>query len=364
LNETLHKAGDVVGERYEVIRYVGEGGMQEVYEAKDLLLSRIVALKLPKNASAKKRFERSAVVSARVNHANVAKTLDYLEEGPRAYLIEEFIVGKDLSRVLKEDLSRLDPLMAARVFHRLAKGVAASHHAGVVHRDLKPSNIMAVGGERLNEVKITDFGIAKMAEEEIAEAVEGGDESITASQTVIGALPYMAPEMIQSMRDALSPADIWSLGALLFELLAGKKPFGAGLKAVPAIMSAEVPPLPGSVLSSAQFRSVASEVYGLVSSCLQKDPDSRPTADELVLKCESLCYPTTERECGRISRFDNRSWGFINPDEGRSVFFHVASVYGDRRLKVGDRVWFSRHPGGGNDRAFPVIKLMPERTAR
>jgi serine/threonine protein kinase len=112
-------------------------------------------------------------VSARVNHANVAKTLDYIEETQRANLIEEFILGKDLSRVLKENFARLDPLMAARVLHRLAKGLAASHHVGVVHRDLKPSNILAVGGERLEEVKITDFGIAKMAEEELAEAVEG-----------------------------------------------------------------------------------------------------------------------------------------------------------------------------------------------
>ena len=82
------------------------------------------------------------------------------------------------------------------VFHHLAKGLAASHHADVMHRDLKPNNVMIAGGEYFRGVKITDFGIAKMAEEEIGEAVEGGQESLSASRTALGAIPYMAPEII------------------------------------------------------------------------------------------------------------------------------------------------------------------------
>jgi serine/threonine-protein kinase len=263
----------------------------------------------------------------------------------------------DLSRVLKERISRLDPLMAARVLHRLAKGLAASHHVGVVHRDLKPSNIMAVGGETLDELKITDFGIAKMAEEELAEAIEGGDESLTASQTGIGALPYMAPEMIDSMRNAAHPADVWSLGALMFELLTGEKPFGSGLRAVPAILKGIIPPLPHSIISNPQFKPSAEDVYGILSSCLQVDPQARPTADQLVLSCESLCYPTNKREFGTVSRLNNRYWGFIQPDRGKSIFFHVNCIYGGQRVKVGDRVLFARHEGGGSDRAFPVVKI-------
>lgn len=192
----IHDIDDTLGGRYKVKAHIGAGGMQEVYEAYDLLLCRSVALKVPKNKSAEKRFQRSAIVSAKVNHPNVAKTLDYLEEGKRAYLVEELVEGKDLSRVMREDMVIIDPMRTAYIFHRLAKGLAASHHAGVIHRDLKPSNVIAVGGSLLQEVKITDFGIAKMAEEEIADAVEGGDESLTASDTAIGALPYMAPEMI------------------------------------------------------------------------------------------------------------------------------------------------------------------------
>jgi eukaryotic-like serine/threonine-protein kinase len=353
----IHKASDLIGDRYRIKRYVGAGGMQEVYKARDELLARDVALKVPKNHSASKRFQRSAIVSARVNHANVAKTLDYLEDGATSYLIEEYVQGKDLGKVIKEDLPVIDPLLAALIFHHLAKGLAASHHAGVVHRDLKPSNIMAVGGSKLQEVKITDFGIAKMAEEELAEAVEGGDESLTASQTAIGALPYMAPEMIKSMKDAGKHSDVWSLGAMMFELVAGNKPFGTGLKAVPAILGAKLPALPAILKAKQQFTPTGQEVYKLVTDCMRADPAARPTADELIGRCEQFCYPTTEREFGAVSKFDNRYWGFIAPDKGKGIFFHIDSVYGDQRLKVGDRVWFARHQGGGNDRAFPVIKV-------
>ena len=85
--------------------------------------------------------------------------------------------------------------------------------------------------------------------------------------------------------------------------------------------------------------------------------NKRLTADQVVEACEKLFYPVDEREFGRVSRADNNFWGFIAPDTGKSVFFHNESVFGKHRLKVGDRVWFGRHAGGGSDRAFPVIKI-------
>jgi eukaryotic-like serine/threonine-protein kinase len=359
---TMHNAGDLIGDRYEVLCFVGEGGMQEVYRARDRLLDRDVALKCPKNKSAAKRFRRSAVVSAKVNHANVAKTLDYVEVADTAYLIEEFIDGKDLSRVLKEHVPFFDPLLAARILHHLAKGLAASHHAGVIHRDFKPSNIMSVGGDNLVDVKITDFGIAKMAEEEIAEAIEGGEGSLTASQTAIGALPYMAPEMVRSMKDAGKPADVWSLGAMIFELMSGKKPFGAGLAAVEKILAGKIPSIPNIVTSSLQFKPSGDELYSVIQNCMQIEPEKRPTADELVEHCESLCYPVAPREFGTVSSVNNSYWGFITPDDGKSVFYHVESLYGASRMALNDRVWFSRHFGGGSDRAFPILKINANRS--
>lgn len=353
---SLQNIGDLIGDRYEIRNYINQGGMQEVYHADDHLLQRAVALKVPKNQHATKRFRRSAVVSARVNHSNVAKTLDYVEEAGRSYLIEELINGNDLSWLLKERFEFLDPQIAAWTMHRLAKGVAASHHADVIHRDLKPSNVMVEGGQNLVGIKITDFGIAKLAEDELAEAIQGGDESITASQTAIGALPYMAPEMIDDIANVTKAVDVWSLGAMIYELLSGKKPFGSGLRAVPAIQSRDPAPITLPAAKRVQFSSAFNELYDIVLTCLQKDPTKRPTADDLVLRCEKLCYPKNARRYGNVYRFDNPNWGFIRSDEGASVFFHIESFYGEGKLKVGDRVGFASYQGGGADRAFPLVR--------
>ena len=182
IGNKIHSVGDLIDNRYEILYFVGEGGMQQVYCALDSVLHKEVALKVPKNSSAQKRFKQSAIVSAKVNHPNVAKTLDYIETDSSPYLIEEFILGKDLKEGLLQQLGIVDPYLTAKILHYLAKGVAASHNAGVIHRDLKPSNIMFAGEFNLSEIKITDFGIAKMAEEEIVNAVEGGESSTSASK--------------------------------------------------------------------------------------------------------------------------------------------------------------------------------------
>lgn len=354
----LLSTGDVIQKRYEIINYVGEGGMQFVYAAKDCVLNRTVALKTPKNDSAKKRFRRSAIVAARVNHPNVAKTLDYLENNDHQYLIEEYIEGTNLDDALLKKSKHLDPYLAARVLHHLAKGLAASHHAGVIHRDLKPTNVMVTGGFQLNAIKITDFGIAKMADEEIAEAVEGGNESISVSKTVVGALPYMAPEAIDTPRDVAFSADVWSVGAMMYELLTGQKPYGQGLKAIKQIMEASPPEFPPFLMSNPQFAPLAQQLIQLVLLCLQKEPAARPSADTLVNKCGELCYPLVPRHFGIVRRVDFNAYGFISV-EGKDVFFHMDSVYGDRPT-VDDRVMISKFPGGGAWRAHPVVKLKVE----
>jgi eukaryotic-like serine/threonine-protein kinase len=205
--QKIHKCQDVVGDRYEIIQFIGEGGMQEVYEAKDLVLTRNVALKVPKNPSAIKRFKRSAVLSAKVNHPNVAKTLDYLESDENYYLIEELISGTNLKEGLLQAAKILDPYLVAKIFHYLAKGISASHHANVFHRDLKPDNVMIVGSFNLLQIKITDFGIAKMAEAEISMALTDENRTL-ASSTAVGAIPYMAPEMFDRDQSPDCPADI------------------------------------------------------------------------------------------------------------------------------------------------------------
>lgn len=343
-------------ERYERLHQIGEGGMQRVYLANDRLLGSQVALKVPKNDSATKRFERSAQMSARVNNKTVAKTLDFGDVGETNFLIEEYVDGKDLSEVLKQFKFGLDPYTVARALHQTAIAVAASHNQEVVHRDLKPSNIMVVGDVHLSSFKVTDFGIAKMAEAELDDAVEGGDESITASQTAIGALPYMSPEMISSVKSASYPTDIWSLGAMCYELLSGKKPFGSGLRAVPNIVNAKFDPKI-SQLTKMQFSPLGAELMSIINDCLQVDQAKRPTAVDVVRRCELLCYSSDARMLGIVSSFQYDAWGFIKAEDGSSIFYHKESIYGKNALDVGERVAFAAYSGGQSDRAFPVLPM-------
>ena len=354
----LHQLGDMVGGRYEVAAFIGQGGMQEVYRVHDHLLERDVVLKSPKNPSAQKRFKRSAVLSARVNHDNVAKTLDYVEDGDRFYLIEELILGCDLGQFLKSHVAKLDPFAAGRVMHHLAKGLAASHHVNVVHRDLKPTNVMVVGGADFHGFKITDFGIAKMAQEEIDEAVGGDEEGLTNSQTALGALPYMAPETIDDLKNVGKPADVWAIGALTFELLTGDRPFGAGYKAVPLIQAAKLPPLPKALTANSQFGPFASAVYDVIQACMQKDPATRLTADQLVQACEGLYYSIAPREFAVLKTLKNNFWGFAASGGGGDIFCHVKSLYAASSLAVGERLWVTAHPGSPSRRAFPIVKAV------
>jgi eukaryotic-like serine/threonine-protein kinase len=353
----LHNPGDLIGSRYEVKKYIGQGGMQEVYLANDTLLKREVALKSPKNPSAKKRFKRSAVLSARVNHTNVAKTLDYVEENDKFYLIEEFVDGCDLGVFLRKQVSTFDPFATAQALHHLAKGLAASHHASVMHRDLKPSNVMVAGCTNFREFKITDFGIAKMAAEELEEAASGDAEGLTHSQTALGALPYMAPEMIEDIKSAGKPSDVWALGALAYELVAGKKPFGAGYAAVPAIQAANLATLPSSATSKAQFRPFAEALYEVIKLCIKKNPADRVTADELVAECEKLHYSDEKRHFGVVDSF-NGTYGFIQRTGVEPTMFHRQSVLGDTPVAVGQRVWYAAYPGTPRKRAFPVVPAL------
>ena len=353
----IHNPGERVNNRYEILNYVGEGGMQQVYCAKDLVLNRTVALKTPKNSSAQKRFKRSAIVSAKVNHPNVAKTLDYLETNSSSYLIEEFISGKDLKEGLLQQLEFVDPYLTAKIFHYLAKGIAASHNADVIHRDVKPSNIMFVGDFNLSEIKITDFGIAKMAEEEIVQAVEGGESSTSASATVMGALPYMAPEMIRDSRNAGKPSDIWALGAMMYELISGQKPFGFGLSVVHKILSSTEIKKPQHIDHNLQFQALGNELYSIIIDCLTRTPENRPNADELVKRCENLCYPIVKRQTGTcIKLHETYNWGHLINSNGDKVFFHFDSVYGNKPT-IGSRVCFSCFPGLPYPRAHPVVLM-------
>ena len=215
------------------------------------------------------------------------------------FLIEEYVPGETLEAKLTR-FGAVDPHLGARVFHHLSKGIAASHHAGVVHRDLKPSNIITEPGVNLHELKITDFGIATLTEEVFAQAAKEGDLTRSTSGTIRGALPYMAPEMMfRSPGDHPgSPADVWSLGAMMFKILTGDYPFGVYLEAAVNVKNQTRKQWPAFMTRNPQYKPLAEELQDIIERCLEYDTQGRPTADDLVSEFSKLCYINVHRTEG------------------------------------------------------------------
>lgn len=348
--------GEVIGGRYTISKFLDAGGMQEVYVAHDNVLNMQVALKTPKNHHADKRFKRSAVLSAKVNHPNVAKILDYLEFKKFSVLIEELIPGVSLNKALDSDFLYFDPYLLAQFGHHVAKGIAASHHAKVVHRDLKPGNIMASFINNYYSFKITDFGIATLAKEELKEAHK--DElTIQRSQTMMGAIPYMAPEMIRNPNDADYASDIWAFGAILYRLMTGNFPFGVGIAAIENIVKANYS-TDFKAFNLSQFEWLINEIWEIIKKCLSLNVIDRPTADDLVLIFNNLCYSVLPRIESSIQNFRNGTgdWGFICGDP-QNYFFHRESFYGSTdKIIPGQRVQIGVHYN--TNRIHPCLPLM------
>jgi serine/threonine-protein kinase len=349
------KPGIKFGSRYEIISYIASGGMQDVYKANDELTGEKVALKTPQAGQAAKRFKQSAMLSARINNYNVAKTFDYFEESDACFLIEEYVDGTTLEAATLDRVPQIDPHLAAYLMLRIAKGLAASHLAQVAHRDLKPSNILVSSG--FDSVKITDFGIATLAEELFEEVIaKNGDLTRSTSGTVKGALPYMAPEMIfRKAGDHVGcEADIWSLGAMMFRLMSGEYPFGEGMM-VPVNVEKKLPlTWPAFVTQKAQYEPLSKSVMAIVEKCLTHDKTQRPLASEVVATCEELCFYFSARETGVVEEV-KWSTGFLRSSTGERVFYHSDSVYGSLRPKVGSKVVYSPHAGMPFPRAHPLI---------
>ncbi|PYC22808.1 serine/threonine-protein kinase [Pseudomonas mosselii] len=351
----------IVAQRYEILRHVGKGGMQDVFLAKDHLLQCEVALKTPQAGQVLRRFSQSAIIAAKVNHHNVAKTLDYFEDEGKAYLIEEYVPGRTLEKVI-EEFGAVDPHLGARVFLHLAKGVAASHYVDVIHRDLKPSNIIVGPGVNLHQLKITDFGIATFTKEVLDEAAkDGGDLTNSTSGTIKGALPYMAPEMMfRSPGDHPGKStDIWSLGALMFRVLTGDYPFGVYLEAAVNVKTGQRAAWPGFMTSNPQYKILSEQLQLIVESCLQSDLKARPTAGELVRSLSDLCFICGDRYEGELlNLIQNGYSGFVMGGDGLQSFFSMESIYGlQKPSNERRRVCYSRFPGSPHFRGHPMVVM-------
>jgi eukaryotic-like serine/threonine-protein kinase len=253
--------GQVFGSRYELISRIAIGGMGEVWKANDTVIGRHVAIKILKeeylgDPGFRERFRTEAKNAALVNHEGIANVFDYGEEEGSAYLVMELVPGEALSTVLEREKI----LPASRVLAIVAQTAAALHQAhlaGLVHRDIKPGNLLITPD---GAVKITDFGIARLADQ----------VPLTATGQVMGTVQYLAPE--QAGGKPASPAtDIYSLGIVAYEALAGKRPFrGESQVAIAMAQIKETPPeLPTSI---------PEPVRRLVMSCMAKKPEGRPAS--------------------------------------------------------------------------------------
>jgi Tol biopolymer transport system component len=268
---------------YRVDERLGAGGMGEVYRARDLKLDRDVALKvLPENAladeAARSRFRKEAHALSRLSHPHVAHLLDFDSENGTDFLVMELVAGSSLEEALRPGpLPEKDVL---RLGAQLARGLQAAHERGVVHRDLKPSNLHLTEDGLL---KILDFGLARLAPG--PESAHGHTTATeTAAGAVVGSPPYMAPEqLLGKPPDARS--DLYSAGAVLYELATGRRPFGArsGVALTDAILH-EPPPPPSSLAAS-----LSPALESVILKALDKDPDLRyQSAKDLLVDLERL----------------------------------------------------------------------------
>jgi serine/threonine protein kinase len=213
-------SGHVLARRYRLIKHIGAGAMGTVYQAEDLKLQRMVAIKvLPQSSTpdpaAVARFRREARALAQLSHANIVQAYDEDEDAGRHFLVMEFVEGQTLAALLKRH-GQISPTRAASYGWQAAQGLAHAHERGLVHRDLKPSNLLITSN---GEVKVLDLGLARFLLDQI------GDASLTSEGIGLGTPDYMAPEQFRNARSADPRADIYSLGCTLYHLIAGQAPF-------------------------------------------------------------------------------------------------------------------------------------------
>ncbi|MGE5176107.1 MAG: protein kinase domain-containing protein [Hyphomicrobiales bacterium] len=259
---------------YEIVDLLGKGGMGEVYRARDPRLGRDVAVKvLPRSVAGdrdrQQRFEAEARAAGSLNHPNIITLHDVGIADGAPYLVTEILEGENLREIARR--GPLAPERALQLVSEVAVGLAAAHGKGIVHRDLKPENLFVLPDGR---VKILDFGIAKLTRTEAAPDAEAETTpvfaSLTATGTLMGTVSYMAPEQLRD-RPVDQRADLFALGAILYELLTGTQPFHGDTAAdrVSAILTAEAPPLPAEVEEAVPGLGL------LVARLLAKRPENR-----------------------------------------------------------------------------------------
>jgi eukaryotic-like serine/threonine-protein kinase len=257
--------------RYELHRQIARGGMADVFLARDLLLDRPVAVKVlfPQFASDPtfvERFRREAQSAANLNQPNITAVFDWGQEGDTYFIVMEYVEGRSLAEILRSE-GMLHPDRAADIATDVAAALSFAHRNGVVHRDIKPGNILIAPS---GQVKVTDFGIARAFG-------AAGDTNLTQTGSVMGTAAYFSPQQAQGQ--ALDPrSDLYSLGCVLYEMLASRPPFTGETSMGIAIQHVQNTPEPPSSINPR----IPPAIEAITMRLLAKDPNDRyPSAEDL-----------------------------------------------------------------------------------
>ncbi|MDZ4699185.1 MAG: serine/threonine-protein kinase [Rhodothermales bacterium] len=272
---------------YEVVRVIARGGMGVVYEARDVRLDKVVALKtmtpqLARNPTVRQRFEQEARTLARLEDPHVVRIHALQDEGPDTFIVMEYVQGPTLAEYLRRR-GRLSPKEALFLTRQLLTALSKAHRLAIVHRDLKPANVMlARDDEGRPLVKVLDFGIAKQL----------GGAAQTMTHGAIGTLLYMAPEQVRGARDIDGRADLYALGVMLYEMLAGELPYDRRSDEYSLrrqIVEGPIEPLYPRLLE------IPVALSAVVERAMAKGPDDRfATAEEMLRAIQALDQPRRE----------------------------------------------------------------------
>ena len=266
---------------YKIARLLGKGGMGNVYEAVNEQIQRRAAIKVlhpqfAENPQVVQRFLNEARAVNIVKHRCLVDVYEFgqLDDGA-AYIVMEYLDGETLHERLWHAGGSLPLDLVIRYGRQIALALAAAHSKGIIHRDLKPANIMLVEDPETGAkdwIKVLDFGLAR-----VREPGDGEEGRLTQTGMVMGTPSYMSPEQVRSARSVVDKSDVYALGVMFFEMLAGQKPFSAHSDAEVMFMHMSANPRPLQEL----VPGLPQAVYDLVAKMLRKKPDERPSAAEV-----------------------------------------------------------------------------------
>ena len=323
-NLSMLQPGSILGQRYEILQILGEGGMGAVYKARDREVNRMVALKvirpdLAGHQAIIDRFKQELLLASQVTHKNVIRIYDLSEADGMKFITMEYVEGEDL-RGLMQQKGKLTPEEAVEIMQQTCRALEAAHSAGIIHRDLKPQNIMR---EKSGRILVMDFGLARTLE---------GD-GMTQTGALVGTMDYMSPEQALG-KDLDQRSDVFALGLIFYELLTGKMPYKADSVVASLLKRTQERAAP----VSSHDESIPKALSNIVGKCMEPDLKLRYQSTAEILAdldawqggraAATLNFPTSSRPWGQTV-----PWHWIGGIAAALVLVIVGFLFRDKLFR-------------------------------